>query len=61
VLGHAAILRQDQQTDRVDIEAAGRYQAAQLGWVELFRRWIVGPAVFRLDQRQAEDGYTAGV
>jgi hypothetical protein len=50
VLGHAAVLGQHQQADRVDVEPAGRHQRAQLGRVEDFRRRVVGPAVFRLDQ-----------
>jgi hypothetical protein len=48
---HAAVLRQHQQADRVDVEPAGRGQAAQLRGVEEEARVVVTPAVLRGDQR----------
>ena len=48
--GHAAVLRQHQQADGVDVQAAGRHQAFKLAAVEEEAGVVFAPAILRLNQ-----------
>jgi hypothetical protein len=49
-LGDAAVLRQHQQAGGIDVQPAGRRQAAQVAVVEAQRQLVVAPAVGGSDQ-----------
>ncbi len=50
-LGHAAVLSEDDQTGRVDVQPPGRGESAQVAGPELGPRRILRPPVLRPDQR----------